>query len=182
MKTRCAWCLSDPLYIKYHDEEWGVTLHDDTRLFEMLILEGAQAGLSWLTILKRREGYRRAFAKFDAKKIARFDKKKIDALVQDEGIVRHRGKIEATVTNARAFLAAQKEHGSFDRYIWSFAPKKVNRRKGRVTTTPEAEAMSRDLRARGFRFVGATICHAFMQAVGLLNDHAPDCFRATASK
>jgi DNA-3-methyladenine glycosylase I len=182
VKTRCAWCLSDPLYIRYHDEEWGVPLHDDARLFEMLILEGAQAGLSWLTILKRREGYRRAFAKFDARKIARFDQKKIDALVKDEGIIRHRGKIEATVTNARAFLAAQKEHGSFDRYIWSFAPKKVNRRKGRVTTTPEAEAMSRDLRARGFRFVGATICYAFMQAVGMVNDHAPDCFRAKAAK
>ncbi len=177
MKTRCAWCLSDPLYIKYHDEEWGVPLHDDTRLFEMLILEGAQAGLSWLTILKRRAGYRRAFAKFDAKKIARFDKKKIAALVQDEGIIRHRGKIEATVSNARAFLDVQKEHGSFDRYIWSFAPKKENRRKGRVTTTPESEAMSRDLRARGFRFVGATICYAFMQAVGMVNDHLVDCHR-----
>jgi DNA-3-methyladenine glycosylase I len=178
VKVRCAWCLSDPLYIKYHDEEWGVPLHDDTRLFEMLVLEGAQAGLSWLTILKRRAGYRRAFANFDAKKIARFDQRKIDALVQDEGIIRHRGKIEATVGNARAFLDAQKEHGSFDRYIWSFAPKKQNRRKGRVATTPEAEAMSRDLRRRGFRFVGATICYAFMQAVGMVNDHAPECFRA----
>jgi DNA-3-methyladenine glycosylase I len=178
VKTRCAWCLSDPLYIRYHDEEWGVPLHDDTRLFEMLTLEGAQAGLSWLTILKRRDGYRRAFANFDARKIARFDQRKIDALVKDEGIIRHRGKIEATVGNARAFLAAQKEHGSFDRYIWSFAPKKEKRRQGLVTTTPESEAMSRDLRRRGFRFVGATICHAFMQAVGMVNDHAPDCFRA----
>ncbi len=182
MKTRCAWCLSDPAYIQYHDEEWGVPLHDDRRLLEMLILEGAQAGLSWLTILKRREGYRRAFAKFDAQKIVRFDKRKIDALVKDEGIIRHRGKIEATLTNARAFLEVQKEYGSFDRYIWSFAPKKKERRKGRITTTPEAEAMSRDLRQRGFRFVGATICYAFMQAVGMVNDHAPDCFRATASK
>jgi DNA-3-methyladenine glycosylase I len=176
-KIRCAWCLSDPLYIRYHDEEWGVPAHDDRLLFEMLILEGAQAGLSWLTILKRREGYRRAFANFDAKKIARFDARKIDTLVKDEGIIRHRGKIEAAVTNARAFLETQKEHGSFDAYIWSFAPKKENRRRGRVTTTPEAEAMSRDLRQRGFKFVGATICYAFMQAVGMVNDHAPDCFR-----
>jgi DNA-3-methyladenine glycosylase I len=178
MKTRCSWCLSDPLYIDYHDKEWGVPVHDDTRLFEMLMLEGAQAGLSWLTILKRREGYRRAFADFDAGKIVLFDARKIAALVKDPGIIRHRLKIEATVTNARAFLAVQKEFGRFDRYLWSFAPKKGSTRRGRVTTTPEAEAMSRDLRKRGFRFVGPTICYAFMQAVGMVNDHAPDCFRA----
>jgi DNA-3-methyladenine glycosylase I len=178
VKTRCAWCLSDPLYIRYHDEEWGVPLHDDARLFELLTLEGAQAGLSWLTVLKRREGYRRAFAKFDARKIARFDRRKAGALMKDAGIIRHRGKIDATISNARAFLEVQKAHGSFDRYIWSFAPKKKSRRPGRVTTTPEAEAMSADLRARGFRFVGPTICYAFMQAAGLVNDHAPDCFRA----
>ncbi len=178
MKTRCAWCLSDPLYIEYHDREWGVPVHDDRRLFEMLILEGAQAGLSWLTILKRREGYRKAFARFDAKKMARFDRRKIAALAQDPGIIRHRLKIEAAVTNARAFLEVQKEWGSFDAYLWSFAPKKISRRRGGVTSTPEAEAMSRDLKKRGFRFVGPTICYAFMQAVGMVNDHAPGCFRA----
>jgi DNA-3-methyladenine glycosylase I len=178
VKTRCAWCLSDPLYIAYHDEEWGVPLHDDRALFEMLILEGAQAGLSWLTILKRREGYRRAFARFDAKKIARFDARKKAALMRDPGIIRNRLKIEATVASARAFLDVQKEPGGFTRHIWSFAPKKPSRRRGRVTSTPEAEAMSLDLKKRGFRFVGPTICHAFMQAVGMVNDHAPDCFRA----
>jgi DNA-3-methyladenine glycosylase I len=182
MKTRCEWCLSDPLYIRYHDEEWGVPLHDERRLFEMLILEGAQAGLSWLTILKRRDGYRKAFDRFDACKIARYDAGKIAALVKDVGIIRHRGKIEAAVTNARAFLEVQKSEGSFDRYIWSFAPEKPSRKKGRVTFTPEAEAMSRDLKKRGFKFVGATICYAFMQAVGMVNDHAPDCWRAKKSR
>ena len=178
MKTRCAWCLSDPIYIRYHDEEWGVPLHDDRRLFEMLILEGAQAGLSWITILKRRAGYRQAFDRFAARKIARYGARKIAALVRDPGIIRHRGKIEAAVGNARAFLAVQKAEGSFDRYIWSFAPKKPSRRRGRVTVTPEAESMSHDLKKRGFKFVGPTICYAFMQAVGMVNDHAPDCFRA----
>jgi DNA-3-methyladenine glycosylase I len=178
MKTRCAWCLSDPLYIQYHDEEWGVPLHDDRLLFEMLILEGAQAGLSWLTILKRRETYRAAFDHFDAKKIARYDAKKAARLMKDEGIIRNRLKIAATIANAQAFLEVQKTEGSFARYIWSFAPKKISRTKGRVVKTPEAEAMSKDLQKRGFRFVGPTICYAFMQAVGMVNDHAPDCFRA----
>ena len=182
MKTRCAWCTSDPIYIRYHDEEWGVPLHDDRRLFEMLILEGAQAGLSWLTILKRREGYRAAFAGFDARKIARFSPKKQAALMQDPGIIRNRLKISATVDNARAFLAVRKEHGTFDRYIWSFVdgkPKKNNRKShGEIPAqTSEAEAMSRDLKKRGFRFVGPTICYAFMQAVGMVNDHTTDCFR-----
>jgi DNA-3-methyladenine glycosylase I len=184
MKTRCAWCLSDPLYLRYHDEEWGVPAHDDRHLFEMLILEGAQAGLSWLTILKRREGYRKAFDHFDAQKIARYDARKVAALLRDEGIIRNRLKVAAAIDNAKAFLAVRRETGSFDRYLWSFAPKKAApRKKGAppIVTSPEAEAMSRDLKQRGFRFVGPTICYAFMQAVGMVNDHAPDCFRARKS-
>ncbi len=182
MKTRCFWCTSDPLYIRYHDEEWGVPLHDDRKLFEMLILEGAQAGLSWLTILKRREGYREAFDRFDAKKIARYDKKKTVALMKNPGIIRNRLKIAATIDNARAFLDVQKEYGSFDRYIWSFVKEKSKRNRGKKgapvpAQTPEAEAMSKSLKTHGFRFVGPTICYAFMQAVGMVNDHATDCFR-----
>jgi DNA-3-methyladenine glycosylase I len=184
MKTRCAWCPADnPLYIRYHDEEWGVPVHDDRKLFEMLILEGAQAGLSWLTILKRRDGYRKAFARFDAKKIARYDKRKMAALMKNPGIIRNRLKIAATVANARAFLEVQKEHGTFDRYIWSFVggkPRLNHRKSGErlPAQTPEAEAMSADLKKRGFRFVGPTICYAFMQAVGMVDDHSADCFRA----
>jgi DNA-3-methyladenine glycosylase I len=183
MKTRCGWCNSDPLYIRYHDEEWGVPVHDDRHLFEMLILEGAQAGLSWFTILKRREGYRAAFDHFDAKKIARYDKKKEAALMTDERIIRNRLKIASTVTNAQAFLVVQKEVGSFDRYIWSFVQGKPKRNRwtkpGQIPAqTPEAEAMSKDLKKRGFRFVGPTICYAFMQAVGMVDDHMADCFRA----
>jgi DNA-3-methyladenine glycosylase I len=184
MKTRCAWCPADnPLYIQYHDDEWGVPVHDDRLLFEMLILEGAQAGLSWLTILRRRHGYREAFANFDAKKVARFDAKKQATLMQDEGIIRNRLKISATVDSAKAFLEVQKEFGSFDKYIWSFVggKTKVNRRKNGErlpAQTPEAEAMSKDLKKRGFRFVGPTICYAFMQAVGLVDDHSAECFRA----
>jgi len=184
MQTRCAWCPTDnPLYIEYHDKEWGVPVHDDRLLFEMLILEGAQAGLSWLTILRRRDGYRKAFANFDAKKVARFDQKKQASLMKDEGIIRNRLKIAATVANARAFLEVQVEHGSFDRYIWSFVDGKpmLNPRGNKayvLTHTPEAEAMSKDLLKRGFRFVGPTICYAFMQAVGLVNDHSAECFRA----
>ncbi|HUB68216.1 MAG TPA: DNA-3-methyladenine glycosylase I [Candidatus Methylacidiphilales bacterium] len=182
MKTRCAWCTSDPLYLRYHDEEWGVPLHDDSKLFEMLILEGAQARLSWLTILKRREGYRAAFAGFDAEKIARFSLKKQAALMKHPGIIRNRLKISAAVDNARAFLAVREEYGSFDRYIWSFAGGKPrnNRRKSHdeiPAQTPVAEAMSRDLKKRGFRFAGPTICYAFMQAVGMVNDHTVGCFR-----
>jgi DNA-3-methyladenine glycosylase I len=183
MKTRCTWCPpDDPLYIQYHDEEWGVPVHDDRLLFEMLILEGAQAGLSWRTILGRRETYRKAFDRFDAKKIARYDAKKAAALMKDPGIIRNRLKIAATIDNARAFLAVQKEFGSFDKYIWSFVGGKTQRnprgnREPLPVQTPEAEAMSRDLKKRGFRFVGPTICYAFMQAVGLVNDHAADCFR-----
>jgi DNA-3-methyladenine glycosylase I len=184
MKTRCAWCPPDnPLYVKYHDEEWGVPVHEDRLLFEMLILEGAQAGLSWLTILQRRGTYRKAFDNFDAKKIARYDKKKAAALMQDTGIIRNRLKIVATIDNARAFLVVQKEFGTFDAYIWSFVggkPKHNRRKKGErpPAQTAEAEAMSRDLKKRGFRFVGPTICYAYMQAVGMVNDHTADCFRA----
>ena len=182
MKTRCAWCTSDPLYIQYHDEEWGVPVHDDRHLFEMLILEGAQAGLSWLTILKRRKSFREAFDRFDAKKIARYDKKKVAALLKNPGIIRNRLKVAAAIANAQAFLAVQKEHGTFDRYIWSFISGKPKSnwkaRQQAPTLTPEAEAMSKDLKKRGFRFVGPTICYALMQAVGMVNDHAPDCFRA----
>jgi DNA-3-methyladenine glycosylase I len=187
MKIRCAWCPPDnPLYIQYHDEEWGVPVHDDRKLFEMLILEGAQAGLSWLTILKRREGYREAFDHFDAKKIARYDKRKMAALLKNPGIIRNRLKIAATVANARAFLQVQKEHGTFDRYIWSFVGGKPKRNRWKQgerlpAQTSEAEAMSKDLKSRGFRFVGPTICYAFMQAVGLVDDHAADCFRSKRS-
>jgi DNA-3-methyladenine glycosylase I len=187
MKTRCPWCPDDPLYVRYHDEEWGVPVHDDRHLFEMLNLEGAQAGLSWLTILKRRETYRVAFDGFDAKKIARYDRKKSAALMQDPGIIRNRLKIAATIDNARAFLALQKEFGTFDRYIWSFIggkPKRNLPKKGErlPAQTPESEAMSRDLKKRGFRFVGPTICYAFMQAVGMVDDHTVECFRSQGRK
>ena len=161
-KSRCSWCGSDPLYVRYHDDEWGVPVHDDRRLFEMLILEGAQAGLSWITILRKRPAYRRAFDRFNARKIANYGAARKRALLADPGIVRNRLKIDAAVTNARAFLDVQREFGSFDKYIWQFT---------------EADAMSRDLSKRGFRFVGPTICYAFMQAVGIVNDHTRDCFR-----
>src|SRR5262245_36908746 len=174
--SRCAWAGTDPLYVKYHDDEWGVPVHDDRKLFEMLILEGAQAGLSWITILRKRPAYRKAFDRFDAKKIARYDAKKVRALLTDAGIVRNRLKIKAAILNARAFLAVQKEFGSFDRYIWQFVggQPKVNRPRemGDVPArTPESDAMSKDLTRRGFKFVGSTICYAFMQAVGMVNDH-----------
>lgn len=176
--ARCHWAKG-PLLIEYHDKEWGVPIHDDQRLFEFLILEGAQAGLSWETILKKRENYRRAFHGFDAAKIARYDAKKIRALMKDSGIVRNRLKIAAAVANARAFLAVQKEFGAFDRYIWGFAPPKASQHhvQGLVTHTSESDAMSKGLKKRGFRFVGTTICYAFMQAVGMVDDHAPHCFR-----
>jgi len=160
--TRCSWCGTDALYVRYHDKEWGVPLHDDRRLFEMLILEGAQAGLSWITILRKRPAYRKAFDRFDPRKIARYGAAKKRALLADSGIVRNRLKIDAAIANAKGFLAVRKEFGSFDRYIWQFA---------------DADAMSRDLRKRGFKFVGSTICYAFMQATGMVNDHAIDCFR-----
>ena len=179
---RCGWSTSDPLYINYHDEEWGVPVHDDRKLFEMLCLEGAQAGLSWITILRKRENYRKAFDRFDAKKIARYDAKKIEKLLQDEGIVRNRLKIESVIKNANAFLEVQKEFGSFDSYIWQFVGGKPIRNaritlKGIPPKTPESEQMSKDLLKRGFKFVGATICYAFMQACGLVNDHIVECYR-----
>jgi DNA-3-methyladenine glycosylase I len=180
MTTRCTWPSSE-LDIAYHDKEWGVPVHDDRVLFEFLVLEGAQAGLSWATILKKRENYRRAFARFDPKKVARFTTKIKKELLKDEGIVRNRLKIDSTVTNARAFLAVQKEFGSFDRYIWGFVGGKPirNARKGKdiPARTPESDAMSKDLQKRGFRFVGSTICYAFMQAVGMVNDHLTTCYR-----
>jgi DNA-3-methyladenine glycosylase I len=175
---RCGW-PSTELDIAYHDREWGVPVHEDRVLFEFLILEGAQAGLSWSTILKKRENYRRAFAGFDPKKVARFTRSEIQRLLKNEGIVRNRLKIESTVTNARAFLAVQKEFGSFDRYVWAFKPRPKARRspKDIPARTAESDALSKDLKRRGFRFVGSTICYAFMQAVGMVDDHTVDCFR-----
>lgn len=174
--------VADPLYLAYHDEEWGVPSHDERHLFEMLSLEGAQAGLSWSTILRKREGYRRAFAGFDVAKVARYDDRKLGSLIVDAGIVRNRAKIESTVTNARGVLAVQKEMGSFDKYVWSFVGGKPIRNrwtslKQIPSETQESRAMSKDLKRRGFRFVGPTICYAFMQAVGMVNDHEVNCFR-----
>jgi DNA-3-methyladenine glycosylase I len=179
--NRCAWAKGE-LYIAYHDQEWGVPAHDDRRLFEFLVLEGAQAGLSWITILKKRENYRRAFDNFDAHKIARYDSRKLRRLLAEPGIVRNRLKLKAAVQNAKAFLAVQKEFGSFDRYIWQFVGGRPIRHhwesaKEVPARTPESDAMSKDLIKRGFSFVGSTICYAFMQAVGMVNDHTTDCFR-----
>jgi len=179
--TRCFWAR-DPLDVVYHDREWGVPVRDDRRLFEFLLLEGAQAGLSWITILKKRAAYRRAFAGFDPGKVARFDAGDVRRLLGDAGIVRNRAKIDAAVANARAFLAVAAEHGSFARYVWDFVGGRAlqGRRRSRRDVPAETElsrALSKDLRRRGFRFVGPTICYAFMQAVGLVNDHTRDCFR-----
>jgi len=176
---RCDWARTD-LSISYHDKEWGVPVHDDRKLFEFLILEGAQAGLSWEIILRKRENYRAAFDRFDASKIAKYTDKKVAQLLNNEGIIRNRLKIAAAIQNARAFLAVKKEFGSFDSYIWQFVggkPKKRKRGQGFVATSPESDAMSKDLSRRGFKFVGSTICYAFMQAVGMINDHNPTCFR-----
>jgi DNA-3-methyladenine glycosylase I len=181
-RTRCEWCLGNQLYRDYHDREWGVPVRDDRLLFEFLILEGAQAGLSWLTVLQRRDGYRAAFDNFDAEKIARYGSREKKRLLADPGIIRNRLKIEAAVANAQAFLAVQKEFGSFTAYLWQFvnnAPL-VNEHKSLKdipAETPESQTMSRDLKKRGFRFVGPTICYAFMQAVGMVNDHVVECFR-----
>ena len=179
--VRCHW-PKNPLSIAYHDEEWGVPVHDDRKLFEFLILEGAQAGLSWDTVLKKRDRYRRQFAGFDPQKVVRFDRRKVTTLLKDPGIIRNRLKVESTVSNGRAFLKVQKEFGSFDKYIWGFVNGKPlqNVWKAHVgvpAATRESDAMSKDLKKRGFRFVGSTICYAFMQAVGMVNDHAPSCFR-----
>src|SRR5262245_40912182 len=180
-KTRCSWVGGKPHFIRYHDREWGVPIHSDRKHFEMLLLEGAQAGLTWETILLRREEYRKAFAGFEPAKVARFDVKKKAALLKNRAIIRNRLKLESAVGNARAFLAVQREFGSFDRYVWSFVggKPKVNRwtSLARIpVTSMESDALSKDLKKRGFRFVGSTIIYAYMQAVGLVNDHTADCF------
>ena len=182
MPVRCGWVGSEPAYIDYHDREWGVPVHDDRTLFEFLVLEGAQAGLSWITILRKREAYRRAFAGFDPAAVAAFDEAREAALLADPGIVRNRLKVRAAVTTARGVLALQREFGSLDAYLWGFAGGRPRRNRWRAPAevpaqTPASEAMSKDLRRRGFRFVGPTICYAFMQAVGMVNDHTTDCFR-----
>lgn len=180
--TRCAWPGSDPLYLAYHDEEWGVPVHDDRLLFEFLILEGAQAGLSWITILRKRPAYRAAFAGFVPEAVACFDEAKVAELLTNPGIVRNRLKVAAAITNARAFLAVQEEFGSFDAYMWRFVDGRPIRNAWKSirdipASTSVSDAMSRDLKRRGFRFVGSTICYAHMQAVGMVNDHTVDCFR-----
>lgn len=180
-KMRCHWAKS-PLMIDYHDREWGVPLHDDRGLFELLILEGAQAGLSWETVLNKRENYRRAFDRFDPQKIARYDARKVRELLANPGIIRNRLKIRAAISNAQAFLAVKKEFGSFDHYIWQFVGSRPRKNhwpssQRAPARTAESDAMSKDLKRRGFRFVGSTICYAFMQAVGMVNDHARDCIR-----
>ena len=182
MKRRCDWCGEDPLYVKYHDREWGIPLHDDRRLFEMLILEGMQAGLSWITILKKREAFRGAFDSFDPSRVAEYDKGKIRQLLQNPGIIRNRLKIQAAVQNAQAFLEVAEEFGFFDRYLWQFVGNRPRQNRWRKlqeipARTQESDALSRDLKKRGFKFVGSTICYAFMQAVGMVNDHVIGCFR-----
>ena len=188
-RRRCPWrgLQDDPLYIAYHDSEWGVPVHDERRWFEFLILEGAQAGLSWATILHKRAHYRRAFAGFDPKKVARFGARDVARLLKDPGIVRNRLKITAAIVNARAFLAVQQEFGSFDRYIWQFVSGRPRRNRWRrhsqvPARTRISDAMSQDLKKRGFKFVGSTICYAFMQATGLVNDHVTTCFRHAARR
>ena len=181
-RPRCAWVSADPLYRAYHDDEWGIPVHDERQLFEMLILEGAQAGLSWITILKRREGYRKAFVGFDPEKVARFTPARIETLLLDPGIIRNRAKVVAAVANAKAVLAVRQEEGGLDRLLWSFVGGKPKRNHGSSpgdvpAETPESKAMSQELKRRGFAFVGPTVCYAFMQAVGIVNDHATFCFR-----
>lgn len=183
-KARCWWCGEDPLYMEYHDREWGTPLHDDQRIFEMLILEGFQAGLSWITILRKRENFRKAFKNFDAKKVSRFTEKDFNRLMGDAGIIRNRLKIQAAITNAQAFLQVQKEFGTFDKYIWGFtghkticSPRRPTRNSIRATS-PESDALSADLKKRGFKFVGSTVIYAHMQATGMVDDHVEDCYRA----
>ncbi len=182
IKRRCEWCGTDPLYVKYHDEEWGVPVHDDIKHFEMIILDGAQAGLSWLTVLRKRKNYRKAFDNFDPEKVAQYDEKKIEELLKNPGIIRNKLKVRSAVTNAQAFLKVQKEFGSFDNYIWQFVHNKtiVNKWKSLKevpATSKESDAMSKDLKKLGFKFVGSTICYAYMQAAGMVNDHIVSCFR-----
>jgi DNA-3-methyladenine glycosylase I len=181
-RTRCTWCGDDPLYVAYHDDEWGVPVRDDRVLFEFLLLEGAQAGLSWITILRKRENYRRAFARFDPRRVARFGEADVARLLADAGIVRNRAKVRAAIGNARAFLAVQRECGSFADYIWRFVAGQPIQNARRTTqaipnTTPLSDAISKDLKARGFRFVGSTIVYSHMQATGMVNDHLTSCFR-----
>lgn len=181
--TRCTWCGSDPLYVKYHDEEWGVPVYDDNKLFEFIVLEGAQAGLSWITVLRRREGYRKAFANFDPKKVAKFSEKDFERLMNDVGIIRNKAKIQAAITNAHRFLEVQKEFGSFAKYIWGFLPDGkpiVNnwKKDGELVARTElSDLISKDMKRRGFKFFGTTICYAHMQATGMINDHTVSCFR-----
>ncbi len=180
-KSRCAWVNDDPLYINYHDHEWGVPIHDDRLLFEFLILEGAQAGLSWITVLKKRDNYRKCFDHFDPKKIAQYNDKKIAELLNNPGIIRNRLKINAAVTNAKAYLQVKQEWGSFSDYIWHFVDgKPIKNHWKSIKQLPSksaiSDAMSKDLKKRGFKFVGSTICYAYMQAVGMVNDHIVDCF------
>lgn len=182
MKKRCEWVQNDVLCIEYHDREWGVPVHDDRKLFEFLVLDAMQAGLSWMTILKKRENFRKAFDDFDARKISEYKEKKIKDLLSNEGIIRNRLKIEASIQNAKAFLETHKEFGSFDKYIWQFVGgKPIKNSWTRLKEIPihssESDAMSKDLKSRGFKFVGPTICYAFMQAAGMMNDHTVDCFR-----
>lgn len=179
---RCKWCEGHDIYVDYHDKEWGVPVHDDQQLFEMLNLEGAQAGLSWLTVLKKRDHYRKVFDQFDAKKIAKYTEKKRAKLLEDPGIIRNKLKVNAFIVNAQLFLDVQKEFGSFDQYIWQFTDHKVIQNKWKKmedcpATSPESDAMSKDLKKRGFKFTGSTICYAFMQATGMVNDHMTSCFR-----
>ncbi len=181
-QNRCSWCGDDPLYVAYHDQEWGVPLHDDRKLFEFLILEGAQAGLSWLTILKKRDAYRKAYYQFEVDKVARFNSRSVEHLMNNPGIVRNRLKIEASIANARALLEVQDEFGSFDKFIWQYVDHKPRQNHWQQlrdipASTFESKQMSKDLQQRGFRFVGPTICYAFMQAVGMVNDHVSGCFR-----
>ena len=178
-KRRCFWCGDDPLYVAYHDDEWGVPVRDDRLLFEQLILEGAQAGLSWITVLKKRDHYRKAFANFDARKVARFDANKVDALMANPGVIRHRGKLESVALNARAFLAIQEEHGSFARWLWAKVDGKpiVRRSRTHQATSPLAEQISKELKRRGMKFVGPTIIQAYLQAVGVLDEHLPGCWK-----
>ena len=179
-KPRCFWCGDDPLYVAYHDDEWGVPVRDDRQLFEQLILEGAQAGLSWITVLKKREHYRKAFANFDVRKVARFDAKKVDALMKNPGVIRHRGKLESVAINARAFLEMQQEFGSFSKWLWAHVDDKslVRRSRAHQPTSPLAEKISKELKRRGMKFVGPTIIQATLQAVGVLDEHLPGCWKA----
>lgn len=181
-RRRCAWPTGDPLMIAYHDEEWGVPLHDDRTLFEFMVLDANQAGLSWRTILHKRENFRKAFRNFDPVKVARFTEKDFERLMNDEGIIRNRLKIKSSIENAKRFLEVQKEFGSFDKYIWQFTGGRTIHNRWKTleqlpATSPESDSMSKDLKARGFKFVGSTICYAFMQAAGMVNDHTVDCFR-----